>query len=60
MNGTGKIWGLPVLWLWHRKPEPPQVTVVVVYVGADPRLSAVTRDGIEMTPRRALPPGARQ
>lgn len=59
-NGTRKVWGLPVLWLWHRKPDPPQVIVVVVYVGGDPALRAATAAGIEMTPRKALPPGGRR
>jgi hypothetical protein len=30
MNSARKIWGLRVLWLWHREPSPPRVIVVFV------------------------------
>ena len=55
MNSTWKVWGLPVLWHWHREPDPPQVIVVFVDAAAGTVMAAAPGAAVTGKARRALP-----
>jgi hypothetical protein len=54
---AARVWALPVIWLWHREPERPQVVVVYVDAATGIVMGAAQRAVVAGKAVRALPPG---
>lgn len=52
---TARVWGLPVIWLWQREPERPQVVVIYVDAATGIVMGAAPRGAVTGKAARALP-----